>query len=302
MNILKAVSVGNFKKIKEIIDNIEDNDKKHSLCCDIIVKLSKKGNFNIVKYLLNNFIYKSSLDIINKISEIYICAIEFNNLEIIKYLHKNIYDIKDLGDIDSGDILYKAIKEGFLDIADYLIAQGYHIKNVDATLLAGAAADNNMKLIQYLLIAGADVNAIDNRGWTALMWAAELEHFDIVKYLVEHGANVNVMSRHLETALMYAVERGHFDIVRYLVEHGSYIMDSALLSAAQRGGGYQIVKCLVEHGADVNAQDKDGRTALMLAVRLGHLDIARYLIEHCLSKPDISSWQRTKLLLLKIKL
>jgi ankyrin repeat protein len=39
------------------------------------------------------------------------------------------------------------------------------------------------------------------------------------------------------------------------------------------------VKYLIEKGADIHSKDKDGRTALMWASGMGHLEVVKYLIE-----------------------
>ena len=44
--------------------------------------------------------------------------------------------------------------------------------------------------------------------------------------------------------------------------------------------GAATVKLLLEHGAAVDAQDKNGITALHLAVWTGKMDIVRVLLEH----------------------
>jgi ankyrin repeat protein len=41
----------------------------------------------------------------------------------------------------------------------------------------------------------------------------------------------------------------------------------------------EMVKALIDKGADVNAKDKDGQTALMLAAGGGYTEIVKALIE-----------------------
>ena len=53
---------------------------------------------------------------------------------------------------------------------------------------------------------------------------------------------------------------------------------TALMLAAE-GGYVEMVRLLVEHGVDVNAQYY-GYTALMLAAEGGHVEVARFLVEH----------------------
>src|SRR5258708_31366755 len=54
---------------------------------------------------------------------------------------------------------------------------------------------------------GADVNARDCDGDTALMLAAERGHIELVKVLLKNGADVNAENLNGETALMRAAER-----------------------------------------------------------------------------------------------
>jgi ankyrin repeat protein len=51
-----------------------------------------------------------------------------------------------------------------------------------------AAFSGNPDTVHALLAAGADVNAKDRDGWTALMFAAVKGHTDIVRVLRQAGA------------------------------------------------------------------------------------------------------------------
>ena len=52
-------------------------------------------------------------------------------------------------------------------------------------------SDSLADVVEMLLDAGADVDAKDKKGWTALICAAHWDHLAAVKLLVEKGANVN---------------------------------------------------------------------------------------------------------------
>ena len=134
------------------------------------------------------------------------------------------------------------------------------------------------------------LNQVNKEGQTSLMLAASNSDDDFglsVKCLVEAGADVNVLDRAGRTALMYALEKGHTESVKFLTEQMSVsalnqVNDdgktSLMMAASSSYDAHGLsVKCLVEAGADVNVQDRDGRTALMLAVdrRPSYWDIIR---------------------------
>jgi ankyrin repeat protein len=55
--------------------------------------------------------------------------------------------------------------------------------------------------VQALLNRGANVNATDHEGKTALMWAAQNGRQDVVPVLLEKGADVNAKDKKGKTAL-----------------------------------------------------------------------------------------------------
>jgi ankyrin repeat protein len=76
----------------------------------------------------------------------------------------------------------------------------------------------NMKT---LIKAGADVNAKDEGGVTALMLASSDGHKEMVKMLIKAGADVNAKDKNGKTALMRASERGRKEIVKMLIKAGA---------------------------------------------------------------------------------
>ncbi len=87
--------------------------------------------------------------------------------------------------------------------------------------LMEAACDGEIQRIQEAINAGADINAQDDNGQSALIWAAYYGHKNIVKLLLKHSAHVNVQDTYGRTALIYAVARGCKDIIELLLKHGA---------------------------------------------------------------------------------
>ena len=74
-----------------------------------------------------------------------------------------------------------------------------------------------------LIKAGADIDALDRYGQTALMIAARDGHAGIVDLLVAHGANLDVTAKYTLSALMLAVINRRADIAKVLVDAGADI-------------------------------------------------------------------------------
>ena len=147
--------------------------------------------------------------------------------------------------------------------------------NIDAknefgsTALIYAAKAGNVDICRELLDMGANVNAEDAFSHTPLLEASRGGHYEMVKVLLDGGADVDARDFG-ETALMWASEAGYDDIVKLLIERGadvnarSNIDDTALISAVTHGR-YEITKILLENGADVNAEDGHGYSAYVWA-------------------------------------
>ena len=117
---------------------------------------------------------------------------------------------------------------------------------------SGATKATNPAEVRALLDAGADVNAADGAGYTALMFA--VDEPEAVKLLLAHGANVNAMNENHTTALIEAC-RQHGDkvSVRLLIEAGANVnlgrQGNRALSWARAGERKEIVQMLDAAGA-----------------------------------------------------
>ena len=84
-----------------------------------------------------------------------------------------------------------------------------------------ASAKGHTDTVKALLEQGADVNAKDNDGFTALMFAARDGQTDTVPALLAKGADVNAKDNDGRTALMRAKKKGHKEIVQLLKKAGA---------------------------------------------------------------------------------
>ena len=83
-----------------------------------------------------------------------------------------------------------------------------------------AAGEGNLEAVRYLLDEGADVNAREKLGDTALTEATYYGRFEVVKELLFRGADVNAHGDE-GTALDIATKKKYLDIVGLLKHHGA---------------------------------------------------------------------------------
>jgi len=151
--------------------------------------------------------------------------------------------------------------------------------------LIQAAGENDLTQVQDLLEKGADVDAKDDNGVTALMMGSVMGHVEVVKRLLERGADINGKSGTGSAALMLASVMGHLTAVRLLLEKGADVnakdnVGVTALMGTSFEGHLDIAKLLLKKGADVNIKSKDGDTALMAAAAKGHTKIVELLKAH----------------------
>ena len=93
-------------------------------------------------------------------------------------------------------------------------------------------------------------------------------------------------SRPRGTCLHYAALSGFPDLVKFLVTEFSPdlnargFFDETALHLASRDGHVEVARVLLEHGADVDARDISKWTPLRHALDEGHVEVARVLIEN----------------------
>ena len=149
------------------------------------------------------------------------------------------------------------------------------------------------------------LNAKDDVGCTALMYAVSNENIKCVKCLIANGSDVNLINdkpnvrhmRHMTTEVMsplidsiklmhpnslhsYNTMMGIFDV---LLDSGADVNKPCFgrtpIMYATAVGDVNCVEKLIQRGAQVNYTDKTGQTAWTLAARAGSVDVLKCLIE-----------------------
>lgn len=121
--------------------------------------------------------------------------------------------------------------------------------------LSLAAIRGEEEMVQVLLMSGAEANAADCLGVTALYQAAMRGYADIVRHLAHAGADVNAVVSDGTTALLQAAYVGSVDEPR-------------------RDACATVVAVLRELGADATAKDCWGKSAADYCHNVPELEVA----------------------------
>lgn len=144
-----------------------------------------------------------------------------------------------------------------------------------------AASLDNARWVRQLLAEGADPNAADANGQTALALALRENAKAAAEVLIAHPAlAIDATNAAGETALMLACLRGHIEAAQQLVARGAAVNRSGWtpLHYAASGPEPKLVAWLLDRGAAIDAPSPNRSTPLMMAARYGASDSADLLL------------------------
>ncbi|XP_046557360.1 ankyrin repeat domain-containing protein 50-like [Haliotis rubra] len=191
---------------------------------------------------------------------------------------------------DNGDnILHYASIWGNAEIVQYILS--HDLVNINsrgrygATPLMKAAHKGHIDIFEYLVNTKANVSLFDFERDNILHYASIGGHRHICQYILSLDlVNINSRGKYGRTALMWAAFYGQRKVLDLLVSKGGLtdLVDAegqSILHVASSGGRVEMVKYILSQNlVDINARDKEGDTAAMIAIRNGKLSVYNLLV------------------------
>ncbi|MBH5362630.1 ankyrin repeat domain-containing protein [Wolbachia endosymbiont of Kradibia gibbosae] len=177
--------------------------------------------------------------------------------------------------------------------------------------LFNAVVQGNIGQIEELIVAGAEVNAVDegekafsrlsalsNTRKRGVVEAANIQqlrltplHYavlsgrEMVELLIKEGANINMVSEDGPTLLHYAAAfSDKREVVELLIKEGANVdavnkVKNTPLHAATLSGKREVVELLIGEGAHIDAIDDNGNTPLSWAAEHSQKGVIESLLE-----------------------
>lgn len=218
-------------------------------------------------------------------------AANSGNPEMIEIFIKNGVNLfQKFGQQNNADLLLLSVtNDKDLKITDYLLSKGFDIntkdKNGNGIFYYAALNGNHLDKLKKLIQKGVKYD--DN----ALLAAAQGAHrvintLEVYKYLIEElKLNPKVISKNGETLLHFiAAKPNQEEIIPYLINKGvdAKKVDNQGNTAfilASKGKSLEVVKSLFPYVQNVKATNKDGDNALLNAVKYSTAEIVGFLLE-----------------------
>lgn len=249
------VEIATFDGTTPLVLAIEENKPK------IVELLIKEGKANVYGYYFGEDFEKYPI----------YCAVKNKNLNMIKILLNNNFDLK-----RESYILSYAMENSDENIVKYLVENGADMYSYEITALYQAVLNLNPKLVEYFLDKGA---SIEKAGGTDvygnILMAASGSKFN-------NNKNISAV----DLKLLESLSQNSAKIMQMIIDK----VDKKLINDSLEGKTPLIIavgnsyidtaKILIENGANINAVDIEGWSALSYAVNNGDIEIAKLLLEN----------------------
>ena len=210
-----------------------------------------------------------------------------NRTEDIKDLVKSGYDVDQCVQDGITPLMYACSSDSY-DSVKTLLELGADINARDAngqTPLMYTTCYNSVYSAKILL-ARKDIKLEekDSTGSTALLKAADYGSNEILEYLIKAGVDVNAVNYSDYSALAVSVLNGRTAAANLLIKHGANVnytdkmKRTPLIIAAQHDNS-DIVESLIQAGADINAKDINQNTALLVAAENNSAGVIEFLTD-----------------------
>lgn len=287
-----AATEGDFELCKLLRDNsvpMNEDEKPLYLTSAVLF-----GHRKIIEMLLDMGLDVNAEDVNQGSALLY--AIRRGDKDIVELLiAKNVNLMVRHRD---NDILRFAIKIGYRDIVELLIEkrQGFNHEFEPLLIAVTGCCDVVQLLLEKYQNPNPDIRQkeINNALLECASSSSIISDSDMVALLLDYGADVNAVDDNGFTPLMLASKAGCKEIVRYLIDRGANIDqqnsngDTALILAAEVDGNSKMVEMLLRKGANWEIANNSGRDVFVSISKGGDVKNMSKALRNCNTQVNIN--------------
>ncbi len=227
---------------------------------------------------------------------------------LVEYLISKGFDINSKN--SDGETALENILSGNYydyDYAETLFKNGAKFvdKPNEKPLLFHARDQDDYRLIKLLIDNGVDVNTMYDNNTLLTEEVSFKPNVDLVKYLIDNGADVNATDEWGSPALLASLPKSPLVVVEMLLEaganvHGISKAEDYPITSSGLTDDPKYAELLLKYGAVIDAQTRDGSTALFYATKKNYIDTVKFLVENgadvniktnsCVAPVDYARW------------
>jgi len=169
------------------------------------------------------------------------------------------------------------------ELVKYLLDQGADANEKAAnggdSAITVATYSGNITLMEMLLDYGADIEIANKDGQTPII---RTKNTLALSLLVKRGANINAKDNYGYTALRWATQNGNIPAMKLLLDSGANTEIRCNLGRTpifHTNDHEEALSLLMKKGANINAKDREGKTALRLATQIGDIPLMKLLLD-----------------------
>ena len=257
--------------VKFLVNNGSDiniQNKKGYKAVDLALKnpsMKTRESIKVLKYLLNNGFFEA-------------CRVQ-DFTRITKYLKAGAnINVKD----SSGNTaLILAVRRNQKELVDSLLQSNadVNIQNKDGNTALMFAVSK--KCVTQYPNSYAKIKIQTSQGNMGLLSAVARNQRGIVRALLESGANVFMQNNDGNTALIFAVSANQIELANILLDYNANYANSIGVNTINNAGykASDYARKYFKNLTDINAQDSNGNTALILAVIHNQIELVKFLIK-----------------------
>lgn len=211
--------------------------------------------------------------------------------------------------IENEKLFSKSIADGNIDKVKKLLKQGVRpnapeyahgsIEIRKSAVLHQAVGKGNLKIVEILVEAGANIDHLDFNKETPLFKASSIGNIEIAQYLINKKANINHLNHEHFSPLLVAIYNNDLEMISLLLDNNAdvnptpdfpgttFVIALSTVNPENQEASFPILDQLKKANAEVNGLANTGWMPLVFAIANDLKTIAEYLLEECDADPNL---------------